>query len=72
MVVLGLAALGMTVTGALDAQVLAVAAICLPATLTSAWLGARAYGSVSEAAFQRIVLTLLLVSGAGLIVQALG
>jgi hypothetical protein len=51
--------------------VLAIAALCLPATLASAWFGARVYGGLGEAMFRRIVLVLLLTSGARLVVQAL-
>jgi uncharacterized membrane protein YfcA len=69
--ILGLAAAGMAVAGQVDGRVLTLAAVCLPATLGSAWLGTRAYGAVSEGAFRRIVLALLLVSGGVLVVQAL-
>jgi hypothetical protein len=71
LVVLGLAAAGMAVAGQIDARVLAIAALCLPATLASAWFGARVYGGLGEAMFRRIVLVLLLTSGARLVVQAL-
>jgi len=69
--ILALAAAGMAVAGQLDEEVLTIAALCLPVTLASAWVGAHAYGAVSEAAFRRIVLALLLASGAALVVQAL-
>ncbi|HSF96362.1 MAG TPA: sulfite exporter TauE/SafE family protein [Thermohalobaculum sp.] len=71
MVVLVLAAVGMAIAGQIDARVLGIGAICLPATLASAWFGARLYGTISEAMFRRIVLVLLLTSGTGLITQAL-
>jgi uncharacterized membrane protein YfcA len=69
--VLSLAMAAMAIAGQIDASVLGVAAICLPATLASAWFGARLYGSISEAMFRRVVLVLLLASGTGLILQAL-
>lgn len=71
LVVLSLASLGMALSGVLDARVLTIAALCLPVTLAGAWLGARVYTGVSEAAFRRTVLVLLLGSGAVLIFQAL-
>ena len=72
LIVLGMASLGMALSGALDAQVLTIAALCLPLTLAGAFLGARVYTGVSEAAFRRIVLALLLGSGAILIAQGVG
>jgi uncharacterized membrane protein YfcA len=71
LVVLLLAAAGMAVSGALDRHVLALAGLCLPVTLGAAWLGIRAYALIDETGFRRAVLVLLLVSGAGLIVQTL-
>jgi uncharacterized membrane protein YfcA len=71
LIVLSLASLGMAISGALDARVLTIAALCLPVTLAGAWLGARVYTGVSEAAFRRIVLVLLLGSGAILVAQGL-
>jgi uncharacterized membrane protein YfcA len=68
--ILTLAAAGMALTGAIDARVLILAGLCLPVTLASAWLGAHSYGKLSEAAFRQVVLGLLLVSGSGLILQA--
>jgi len=63
LIVLALAGLAMTVSGALDAQVALIAALCLPATLGGAWIGVRAYRAVDEALFRRVVLILLLGSG---------
>ena len=71
LVVLAVAAAGMAVAGQVDARVLALAGLCLPATLGSAWIGARLYGAISEEGFRRVVLVLLLTSGGALIVQAL-
>jgi uncharacterized membrane protein YfcA len=69
LIVLAAASAGMSVSGAIDRDVLIVGALCLPPTLIGAWLGARIYTGVSETAFRRVVLLLLLVSGAILIVQ---
>jgi len=71
LIVLLAASAGMAASGAIDGSVLAVAGLCLPATLIGAWLGARVYTGVSEAAFRRIVLMLLLISGTVLVVQSL-
>jgi uncharacterized protein len=72
LVVLALACVGMAIGGQLTVPVLWIALICLPATLAGAWLGARLYGGVSAQTFQRLILGLLLASGAILIAQALG
>ena len=69
LIVLGLASIGMALSGAFNARVLAIAALCLPVTLAGAWLGAQIYTSVSEAIFRRVVLALLLGSGAILVAQ---
>ena len=70
-VVLSLAALAMVLAGQITVPVLWMTLLCLPATLLGAWIGARAYVGISEHSFQRIVLALLLVSGAILLGQAL-
>ncbi len=72
LIVLAFAGVSMALAGQITVPVVQVAAFCLPATLAGAWLGARIYVGVSEQAFQRIVLCLLLVSGAILIVQTAG
>jgi len=70
LVILGMAVAGMAVAGEIGAGVLTLAGLCLPVTLAAAWLGAHSYGRLSEAAFRQVVLGLLLVSGTGLILQA--
>jgi uncharacterized protein len=42
--------------------------IGLPALLAGSWLGLRLYGKLDEAAFRKIVLALLLMSGLALVV----
>lgn len=71
LIVLGFAGIGMAASGRMDAPVLLVASLCLPATLLGAWIGARVYVGVSEKTFRRAVLTLLLGSGTILIAQAI-
>jgi uncharacterized membrane protein YfcA len=72
LIVLSLASAGMAVGGQITAPVLWVTLFSLPATLAGAWIGARLYGAVSARTFQRLVLLLLLGSGAILVAQALG
>jgi uncharacterized membrane protein YfcA len=70
LIVLALASLGMVIGGQVTLAVLSAAVICLPATLISAWIGARAYVGVSPQTFRYVVLCLLLLSGCALVVQA--
>jgi uncharacterized membrane protein YfcA len=46
-------------------------ALAGPVTALGAWLGARLYRRSSEAAVRRVVLSLLLLSGAMLVLQRL-
>ena len=71
MIVLALAGFGMAVSGQITTSILTVTAVCVPVTFVGAWLGARTYVRVSPQTFQRVVLSLLLVSGSILIAQAL-
>ena len=68
---LGLASIGMAISGQITTQLLRIALLCLPTTLVAAWIGARVYVGVSQQIFQRVVLMLLLVSGFILIAQTL-
>jgi uncharacterized membrane protein YfcA len=69
LIVLMLAGVAMTVGGQMTGSVLSIASVCLPMTVLGAWIGVRTYRRVSERMFRRVVLWLLLVSGAVLIVQ---
>ena len=69
--ILALASIGMAVAGQITPDVLLIAALCLPATLIGSWVGARLYKRISAERFRRLVLGLLLLSGAMLIAQAL-
>jgi len=71
LIVLTLASVGMGISGQITADVLWIAVLSLPVTLIGAWIGARTYTVVSPQIFQRVVLSLLLVSGCILIGQAL-
>jgi uncharacterized membrane protein YfcA len=72
LIVLMLASAGMALDGQITAPVWWTALFCLPVTLGGAWIGARLYGAVSPRTFQRLVLCLLLASGAILLAQAFG
>ncbi len=51
------------VQGVVTAEVLELAAICLPMTLLGGWLGLRSYGRLDDRQFRALVLWLLLASG---------
>ena len=59
-------------TGTFDRDTIRLFALGLPALLIGTWAGLKAYGRLDEAAFRRIVLILLLVSGITLIVPTAG
>jgi uncharacterized membrane protein YfcA len=54
-------------SGFLTREVLWLALVVLPATLSGAWLGARAYRVLSDRNFSDVVLGLLFLSGVGLV-----
>lgn len=58
-------------TGMVTAQMLPMLAIVLPAMLLPTLIGTRLYVGISEAAFRRIILGLLTLSGAAMIISAL-
>lgn len=70
LVILAIATGGMALGGAIDRDVLIVAAVCLPMTLLGAWAGARSFAGTGETTFRRVVLGLLLISGAVLVGEA--
>lgn len=72
LIVLLIASAAMAIDGQIGKPLIAIALVCLPATMVGAWIGARAYVGVSPRTFQRIVLCLLLASGCILMGQALG
>jgi uncharacterized membrane protein YfcA len=55
-------------TGLLAGDTLRLFLIGAPALVAGHWLGLRLYGHLDEARFRRVVLVLLLVSGAGLVI----
>jgi uncharacterized membrane protein YfcA len=59
-------------TGFVTREVLWLALLALPATLSGAWLGARTYHALSDRNFRDVVLGLLFLSGVGLVWSSLG
>ena len=58
-------------TGSITADTTRLFLIGLPALLAGSWLGLKLYGRLDEAGFRRVVLVLLLASGAALVAPAL-
>jgi len=68
----GVASLALfAVAGEVRARDLTAAALAVPVMLAAVWLGIRARGLVAEAAFRRLTLVLLTLSGASALVSAL-
>jgi len=65
--VFAMSALWLGASGAIGFDTLRLFAIGLPILLAGTWLGLKLYGRVDDAGFRKIVLTLLLVSGAALL-----
>jgi uncharacterized protein len=63
-----MSAASLGVRGAISANTIALFCIGLPALLAGTWLGLKLYGHLDEASFQKIVLVLLMISGAVLII----
>ena len=59
-------------TGLITQEVVWLALLALPATLFGAWLGARTYHALSDRNFRDVVLSLLFLSGAGLVWSSFG
>lgn len=58
-------------TGLITREVVWLALLALPATLSGAWLGARSYHALSDRNFRDVVLGLLFLSGGGLVWSSL-
>jgi len=63
-----MSALWMGARGAITADIIKLFLIGLPALLAGTWLGLQLFGRLNEAAFRRVVLALLLASGAVLMI----
>ena len=64
---LGAALLMHAIFGLLTIEFARLFLVALPGTLAGAWLGARAYGRLTDARFHQLVLWLLAVSGVALV-----
>jgi uncharacterized membrane protein YfcA len=60
-------ALSLSLTGVVTADIAKLYVLGLPALLAGLWVGFKLYGKIDDAAFRKLVLVLLLVSGFGLI-----
>ena len=69
--ILLLSAVSMAMFGQITNDVLLLMAIALPATVAGVYLGLNTYRAVSDAAFRRAVLMLLLLSGLMILAQTL-
>ncbi len=69
--VLSLALISQALGGVVTREVLLLGLVCLPVTSLGAWLGHRTYGRIDDRQFRRLVLWLLLASGAALTVSNL-
>jgi uncharacterized protein len=65
--ILSLALASHAVSGLLTRQVAAAAIVAIPAAIAGAWLGAFIYRRLADRGYQRAVMVLLFLSGAGLI-----
>ena len=65
--IFAMSAIWLGAKGAVSADTVRLFLIGLPVLLAGTWLGLKLYGRLDEAAFRRVVLVLLLVSGATLV-----
>ena len=63
-------AISLSIAGAVTAETIKLYLLGLPALLAGLWIGFRLYGKLDDAAFRKVVLLFLLVSGLALIVPA--
>jgi uncharacterized protein len=61
-------AASLTIAGAVTAETIKLYLLGLPALLAGLWIGFKLYGKLDDAAFRRVILVLLLLSGLALIV----
>jgi uncharacterized membrane protein YfcA len=61
-------ALSLSFAGAVTAQTIQLFLLALPGLLAGLWIGFRLYGKLDDAAFRKVILLLLLVSGLSLVV----
>jgi uncharacterized membrane protein YfcA len=69
-VTLTMTAVSLTIAGAVTVATIKMYLLGLPLMLAGLWCGFRLYGKLNDAAFRKVILLLLLVSGLALIVPA--
>jgi uncharacterized membrane protein YfcA len=67
----GLSAISLSVAGAVTAELIRLYLLGLPLLIAGVWLGLRLYGHLDDAAFRKVILVLLLISGVVLIAPEL-
>jgi uncharacterized membrane protein YfcA len=63
-----MSAISLGVVGGITGQIARLYLLSLPALVVGLWCGFRLYGKLDDAAFRKVILTLLLVSGMSLVV----
>ena len=63
-----LTAISLTIAGTITVELVKIYAMGLPMLFAGVWLGLKLYGHLDDAAFRKIILWLLLLSGVVLIV----
>ena len=63
-----MATASLTVAGAMTPETIKLYLLGLPCMIAGTWVGLKLYGKLDDEAFRKVVLALLLVSGASLVV----
>jgi len=63
-----MSAISLSIAGGITDQTVRLYLICLPALVIGIWCGFKLYGKLDDAAFRKLILTLLLISGMSLVV----
>jgi len=66
--IFAISAIGLGTQGTISRETIRLFLLGLPVLLAGTWLGLKLYGHLDEAAFRRVVLLLLLASGAALLI----
>ena len=66
--VIAMSAVSLGIAGAVTAETIKLYVLGLPVLLVGLWSGFKLYGKLDDAAFRKVILLLLLVSGLSLIV----
>ena len=63
-----MSAISLSIAGGITGQTVRLYLLCLPALVIGIWCGFKLYGKLDDAAFRKLILTLLLISGLSLVV----